>query len=138
MWGSVFQPRFLGTHRYRQFNTGFPENPQNSTILNVYIGSAKCSLMFQRYRDSKKVGKHCSRKFKFFATSTTHEIDSSLTCFSPILFYLYGGTTNNIHLAKHNNRSRAQSFYLTTWFSAISTFFRENLNCKFSEFCFPI
>jgi hypothetical protein len=32
---SVFQPGFRGTQRFRQFLTGFPENPQISTILSI-------------------------------------------------------------------------------------------------------
>jgi hypothetical protein len=54
LYSSVFQPGF------REFLAGFPENAISSTMYLKRLGSAKSLDIFERFRDWKKVEKHCS------------------------------------------------------------------------------
>ncbi len=48
---SVFQPRFRGTHKFCQFFTGFPENPQISIIFVIQV----TSKLYQRFLDLERL-----------------------------------------------------------------------------------
>jgi len=57
-YNSIFQPGVRGTQRFHFFFTGFRENPQKLHYFK-YHGFSKCTIMFQRFCDLKKVENHC-------------------------------------------------------------------------------